>query len=326
MRLAGRAARARARRAARTWRGAGVDRQHGGELVEGLAHRAHDQEAQHPQQRAEEQPHDLPRQPSRRGVGQHREQRGAPLLVVGVAAGERRTTDAAVGRLGVEDDGLRAPRSWCGRPARRASRSRCRCRRSAAAGSRPPSSARTLRRTSMPGGVDREDLADLVVLALVVLAALQTGLAVAGAGDGEADLQQALERGPLAQLGAEDRGVGVLVGGPQQLLEGVRRRAAVVVEQPDPLALHLGRPARGRGRRPRDSSSSRAARGPTRRAAARAAGRRCRPCCRCRRRWRGRRGAVWASRPSRTGGQPPRPVMADEEHGDGHRSTLARAR
>ena len=89
----------------------------------------------------------------------------------------------------------------------------------------------------MPGGVDREDLADLVVLALVVLAALQTGLAVAGAGDGQADLQQAPQRGPLAQLGAEDRGARVLVGGAEQLLEGVRRGQAVVVEQPHPLPL-----------------------------------------------------------------------------------------
>ena len=56
------------------------------------------------------------------------------------------------------------------------------------------------------GGVDREHRARLVVLALVVLAALQPGLAAAGAGDRDAELEQPLQRGPLAQLRAEHVG------------------------------------------------------------------------------------------------------------------------
>jgi hypothetical protein len=86
-----------------------------------------------------------------------------------------------------------------------------------------------------PGGVDREHLADLVVLPLVVLARLQPGLAAAGAGQGDADLQQPLEGGPLAQLRTEDVDARVVSGGVQQPGQGVRCGVAVVVQQPDPF-------------------------------------------------------------------------------------------
>ena len=62
----------------------------------------------------------------------------------------------------------------------------------------------------MPAVLTASTVADVVVLALVVLAALEAGLAAAGAGDGDAELEQPAQRGPLAQLGAED--VGVRVG------------------------------------------------------------------------------------------------------------------
>ena len=75
------------------------------------------------------------------------------------------------------------------------------------------------------------------MLALVVLAALQAGLAVTGAGDGQADLEEAAQRGPLAQLRAEDRGPRVLARGGEQLGQGRRLGVAVVVEQPDPLVV-----------------------------------------------------------------------------------------
>ena len=148
---------------------------------------------------------------------------------------------------------------------------------------------------------------------------------MARAGDGEADLQQALERGPLPQLGTEDRCLGLLVGGPQQLLERVRGGPAVVVEQPDPLALHLGHRVQGVGdglgiaRR-----AGQLEHGLVVQEAAEQVG-----------------AAVLARRVDGDGAvdgaglglqaledrrQPPGPVMADEEHCDGHRSTLARAR
>ena len=100
------------------------------------------------------------------------------------------------------------------------------------------------------GAVDGEHLAHLVVLALVVLTALETGLPAAGAADGDADLEQPLERGPLTELGAEEVGLGMRWRRLQQLLQRVGRRVAVVVQQPDPLG---GEPVlRQGGRRERD--------------------------------------------------------------------------
>ena len=88
-----------------------------------------------------------------------------------------------------------------------------------------------------PGGVDRQDVADAVVLALVVLAALEARLPAAGAADGDADLEQPPERGPLAQLGAEHVGGGSGGGDREQLLERVGAGSAVVVEEPDPVVV-----------------------------------------------------------------------------------------
>ena len=85
------------------------------------------------------------------------------------------------------------------------------------------------------GGVDGEHGAHVVVLALVVLAPLEARLPPAGAGDRHADLEQAAQRGPLAQLGAEHVGLGVGLGRGQQLGQRVGRRVGVVVEDPDPV-------------------------------------------------------------------------------------------
>ena len=103
--------------------------------------------------------------------------------------------------------------------------------------SKPPSSSSTERRTSMPAVLTASTAPDVVVLALVVLAALEAGLAAAGARDGDAELEQPAQRGPLAQLGAEDVGVGVGLGGGEQLLEGAGVGRGVVVEQPDPVGV-----------------------------------------------------------------------------------------
>jgi hypothetical protein len=88
-----------------------------------------------------------------------------------------------------------------------------------------------------PGGVDREHVPGLGVLALVVLPALEPGLASAGAGDRDAELQQPLQRGPLAQHRAEDVGVRVISGPGQQRQQGLRVRAGIVVEHPHPLGV-----------------------------------------------------------------------------------------
>ncbi|CAM5692940.1 hypothetical protein SFUMM280S_10150 [Streptomyces fumanus] len=90
------------------------------------------------------------------------------------------------------------------------------------------------------GGGDRQYGADVVVLALVLLAAVQAGPAAAGVGDGDADLQQLPAVVPAAELGADDGDVlaaeSVLgVDDPQQLGEGVGLGGAVVVQQPQPV-------------------------------------------------------------------------------------------
>ncbi|GFN04378.1 hypothetical protein Smic_29340 [Streptomyces microflavus] len=85
------------------------------------------------------------------------------------------------------------------------------------------------------GGGDGEDGADLVVLALVLLAAVQAGPAAAAVGDGDADFEELLAVVPAAQLGPDDRGVLVGVHDAQHLGERVRFGRAVVVEQPEPL-------------------------------------------------------------------------------------------
>lgn len=54
------------------------------------------------------------------------------------------------------------------------------------------------------GGGHRQHGPDVVVLALVLLAAVQAGPAAAGVGDGDADLQQLPAVVPAAQFGADD--------------------------------------------------------------------------------------------------------------------------
>ena len=87
------------------------------------------------------------------------------------------------------------------------------------------------------GGVDREHGPHLVVLALVVLAALEAGLPAAGAGDRHAQLEQPAQGGPLPELGAEHVGVRVLLGGVQQRRERPRVGVGVVVEDPHPAVI-----------------------------------------------------------------------------------------
>ena len=88
-----------------------------------------------------------------------------------------------------------------------------------------------------PGRVDRQDVADPVVLALVVLAPLQASLSAAGAADRDADLEQPSQGGPLPQLGPEHVGGGGDGRDGEQLLERVGAGGAVVVEEPDPVVV-----------------------------------------------------------------------------------------
>ena len=84
-----------------------------------------------------------------------------------------------------------------------------------------------------------QDVAHVVVLALVELVPLESRDAVARAGDGDADLDEHLGVAPPAQLRSEDLRTGVPVGGAQQVCESGRRGRGVVVQQPHPLQ-HVG--------------------------------------------------------------------------------------
>ena len=82
---------------------------------------------------------------------------------------------------------------------------------------------------------DRQNLADAVVLTLVVLAKLETGFTVAGPSDRDAHLQQTACSRPGADPASDDGDGRVREGNLAQLLERLRSRRAVVVEQPHPL-------------------------------------------------------------------------------------------
>ena len=174
--------------------------------------------------------------PARGPVDQQRVERGAPAPGARNApvSGVRRTPRWAASTWKTTARDAPRPGARRGPPA---SRSRRRRRRAGAGGRSRRASPSTGRADQHPGGVDGEHLAAVVVLALVVLAALETGLAAAGAADGDADLEQPAQRGPLAELGAERRGVGAVGGDGEQLLERVGGRGAVVVEQPDPVVV-----------------------------------------------------------------------------------------
>ena len=100
-----------------------------------------------------------------------------------------------------------------------------------------------------PGGVDGQHLAHVVVLALVVLAALEARLATAGAREGDAELEQPPQRWPLPQLGPEDLGTRVArsprrATPPERPGRGWSRRAGST-------PTRSRRRARGRARRRR---------------------------------------------------------------------------
>ena len=170
------------------------------------------------------------------------------------------------------------------------------------------------------GGVDREHVADPVVLALVVLAALEAGLAAAGAADRDADLEQPAQRGPLAELGAEDVG---RRGGRRRRRAAARarrgrgrcRRGAARPTRPGRRAGERRRARRGPRRRTRWSrGASSTAPSPSALAQQRRARRRC---CRCRPRRTRSGGRVWSAQPVEDGRQPAGAVVADEQRGHG---------
>ena len=184
-----------------------------------------------------------------------------------------------------------------------------------------------------PGGADREHRADAVVLALVVLAALQPGLAAAAAGDRDADLEQQPAVAEAAHLGAGHRDPRVAGDLGEQLRQGVGRGRAVVVQQPDPVAGRRrasveARPATaapkpvrgGQRRRPRSGAEPVGAAWPASvvPSVGRVAGVGARP--------RASGGRVWAGERGLQAGQPPVAVMGDHHRGHGDRAVGRPAR
>ncbi len=211
----------------------GVRRDEPGQLVDRLAGRAHQQQPERTEQAAEEEPHHHERQGARGPVGEQRVERRGPLPAAVARRLDRVRAYAPVGGLDVEhdcvgDDDRTVPGPG-GAPAEVDVVAEQ--RQSLVEAERLQHRAAD----QHPGGVHREHVPQAVVLALVVLAALQAGLATAGAADRDADLEQAAQRGPLPELGAQEVDRRALLRDGEQLLERVGGGGAVVVQQPDPL-------------------------------------------------------------------------------------------
>ena len=86
-----------------------------------------------------------------------------------------------------------------------------------------------------PGRADRVHLAALIMLALVMLSALQPGHASTSSGDAKADLEEQATVVPAEGLGAEDRRARVGFGRGEESLQTGGRGSRVVMKKPDPL-------------------------------------------------------------------------------------------
>ena len=298
-------------------RGLRVERDQGGELVERLADRADQQEADHPQEGAEPEPDQLEGQRAAPGSwpAACRARRGAP----GSACAARSAACAGAPRW--------AASAWkttaCGTTTVRWPAVAARQPKSMSLpkiGSCGVEAAELLEHPAAhqhAGGVDREHGADLVVLALVVLAALQTGLAPAGAGDRDAELEQALAaRATRAAWGRGRR----RRGRPRRRPAAPRARPGSGFASSCRIQTHSGAsPVGGElleterdggGEGGRSGGPQHLAEGVAR------AGRGCRPCCRCRRATTRSTGVRCAAESLDDGGEPALPVVADQQRGD----------
>ncbi len=208
-----------------------------GDLVEGLAWDLADQVAEGAQQGADDDAQQHVGQQRAAGVGEQGED-GAGLVdavrVAGVPPGAVDGAAFAGGGLGVPQDGLGGDEDGVagglGTPAEVDV-----VAHEWQVGLEPAELFPHVAAHEHAGGGDGQHLPDLVVLALVLFAAFQTGPAAAGAGDADADLQQGAAVVPAADLGADDGGRRGGLGDPQHFGEGVGGRFAVVVQQPQPL-------------------------------------------------------------------------------------------
>ncbi len=205
-----------------------------GQLVEGLLRVLADQVGGDPQQGAEDEPQQDVREQQALGVGEQGVDGAGLVDPVRVGGGAVDGAAFAAGGLGVPQHGVGGDHdAVAGRVDAPAEVGVVAHQRQ-----RPVEAAELLEDVAAhqhAGGGDGEDGAHLVVLALVLLAAVQTGPAAAGAGDADADLQQLAAVVPAAQLGADDGGGRRGVGDLEQPAQRVGLRLAVVVQQPEPL-------------------------------------------------------------------------------------------
>ena len=188
----------------------------------------------------------------------------------------------------------RSPMRWARQQKSRSSR------KSGRDGSKPVEGLPDVATDQHARRADGQDVADAVVLPLVVLAALEPGDAPTGAGDGDAGLQQQAPVVPAEHLGPEDRHARVVVGGVEEPLEAVARPGALSSCRSHTHEIGIGGErlvgARAEVGKPRADGLRRS------RPCGRGEG-----CARRRRRWRA--GPGWR-RPSRCRRRRPRPGAA----------------
>ncbi len=222
--------------------GAQQDAQQPADLVQGLAGDLADEVRQRPQEGAEDEAQQDPRQGGGAGVDEEGVD-GARLVHLvrggGGAAGAVDGAALAGSCLGVAHDRLggdQDPQSGgVGAPAQVDV-----VAHQGQSAVEPAQPFEDITSDQHARGGDGQDGPHVVVLALVLLAAVQTGPAAAGVGDGDADLQQLPAVVPAAELGADDGDViaaefVLVVHDAQQLGQGVGFGGAVVVQQPQPL-------------------------------------------------------------------------------------------
>ena len=207
------------------------------DLVDGLARHLAHQVGEGPQQGADHDAQHHVREQRGTRVDEHGVDGAGLVDPVGVDDGASRAVDGAAfagGGLGVAERGVGGDQDGVS------------CRVCAPAqvdvvahqGQRPVEAAEFVPHVAADqhaGGRDRQDGPDLVVLALVLFAPVETGPAAAAVGDGDADFEELFTVVPAAQLGPDDARVRADVGDPQQFGQRAGVGRAVVVEQPEPL-------------------------------------------------------------------------------------------
>ncbi|MDQ0748902.1 hypothetical protein QF034_003133 [Streptomyces africanus] len=216
--------------------------QEAADLVDGLPGDLADEVGDGPQQCAEHDPQQHPGQHGRTRVDEEGVD-GAGLVdfVRGGGRAAHAVDRAALagGRLGVPDDGLGGDQDAVARRVRAPAQVDVVAHEGQVA-VEAAELFEDIAADQHAGGGHRQHGPDVVVLALVLLAAVQAGPAAAGVGDADADLQQLPPVVPAAELGADDGHVlaaqlVLVVHDAQQLGQGVGLRGTVVVQQPQPL-------------------------------------------------------------------------------------------